>query len=111
MVFCRGCGKEIHESAPTCPLCGALQPGVARAGSGRSVGRLVLWSAVWVCVFWVVSLFVVGFVAGALNPADAESAGDRMGEALAGPLLLIALLVSGALTYLGKLPGTQKGAA
>lgn len=25
MVFCRGCGKEIHESAPSCPHCGALQ--------------------------------------------------------------------------------------
>lgn len=25
MVFCRGCGKEIHESAPTCPHCGAPQ--------------------------------------------------------------------------------------
>lgn len=25
MFFCRGCGKEIHESAPACPYCGALQ--------------------------------------------------------------------------------------
>ncbi len=25
MVFCRGCGKEIHETAPSCPQCGALQ--------------------------------------------------------------------------------------
>lgn len=25
MVFCRGCGKEIHESALTCPFCGAVQ--------------------------------------------------------------------------------------
>jgi hypothetical protein len=25
MVFCRGCGKEIHETAPTCPHCGAQQ--------------------------------------------------------------------------------------
>lgn len=25
MVFCRGCGKEIHETAPTCPHCGAPQ--------------------------------------------------------------------------------------
>lgn len=25
MIFCRGCGKEIHESAPTCPHCGAPQ--------------------------------------------------------------------------------------
>ncbi len=25
MVFCRGCGKEIHETAPSCPHCGAPQ--------------------------------------------------------------------------------------
>jgi TM2 domain-containing membrane protein YozV len=25
MVFCRGCGKEIHETAPVCPHCGAPQ--------------------------------------------------------------------------------------
>jgi len=25
MVYCRGCAKEIHESAPTCPHCGAVQ--------------------------------------------------------------------------------------
>lgn len=25
MVFCRGCGKEIHESAKSCPGCGAMQ--------------------------------------------------------------------------------------
>lgn len=25
MVFCRGCGKEIHETAITCPHCGAPQ--------------------------------------------------------------------------------------
>jgi TM2 domain-containing membrane protein YozV len=25
MVFCRGCGKEIHETAISCPQCGAIQ--------------------------------------------------------------------------------------
>ena len=25
MVFCRGCGKQIHNSAPHCPHCGAPQ--------------------------------------------------------------------------------------
>jgi hypothetical protein len=25
MVFCRGCGKEIHNTAPACPHCGASQ--------------------------------------------------------------------------------------
>jgi type IV pilus assembly protein PilA len=28
MVFCRGCGASIHESAPTCPHCGAPQAAV-----------------------------------------------------------------------------------
>ncbi|MTD28900.1 TM2 domain-containing protein [Erwinia sorbitola] len=25
MVFCRGCGKEVHSSALVCPNCGAMQ--------------------------------------------------------------------------------------
>ena len=25
MVFCRGCGKKIHETAISCPQCGAIQ--------------------------------------------------------------------------------------
>lgn len=25
MVFCRGCGREIHETAVSCPQCGATQ--------------------------------------------------------------------------------------
>jgi len=25
MIFCHGCGKEIHSTAPTCPHCGAKQ--------------------------------------------------------------------------------------
>ena len=25
MVFCQGCGKQLHNTAPTCPHCGAPQ--------------------------------------------------------------------------------------
>lgn len=25
MIYCRGCGKQIHKTAPTCPSCGAVQ--------------------------------------------------------------------------------------
>jgi TM2 domain-containing membrane protein YozV len=32
MVFCRGCGKEIHRTATSCPHCGARQ----RSGSRKS---------------------------------------------------------------------------
>lgn len=38
MVFCRGCAKELHETAVTCPQCGASQitsatPPLANVGS------------------------------------------------------------------------------
>lgn len=26
IVFCTACGKQLHESVPTCPACGASQP-------------------------------------------------------------------------------------
>ncbi|KPS90936.1 hypothetical protein AN697_28135, partial [Enterobacter cloacae subsp. cloacae] len=32
MVYCRGCGKEIHETAKSCPHCGATK---ASSGSGE----------------------------------------------------------------------------
>lgn len=111
MVFCRCCGKEIHETAPVCPLCGAPQVGVPQPGAERSVGRLIGWGVIWTCVIWVGVLFAAGFVAGAMNPAEAETAGARIGELLAFPSLLGAILVSGVLTFFGKLPGTKKGAA
>ena len=36
-VFCRGCGVPIHETAPTCPKCGAVQRVVA-SGAGAAAG-------------------------------------------------------------------------
>jgi hypothetical protein len=35
MVFCRGCGKEMHESALACPHCGAPQSALAVGGNAR----------------------------------------------------------------------------
>lgn len=43
MVFCRGCGKEIHGSAPTCPYCGAPQA-IAKASSGHIPPGVKGWS-------------------------------------------------------------------
>lgn len=37
MVFCRGCGKEIHESAAMCPHCGATQQSSRK--SSNKVGK------------------------------------------------------------------------
>lgn len=43
MVFCRGCGKEIHESAPTCPQCGAPQA-LASSADGPLPDGVKGWS-------------------------------------------------------------------
>jgi TM2 domain-containing membrane protein YozV len=42
MVFCRGCGKEIHETALSCPNCGALQnTAMATSTKSQSVAALL----------------------------------------------------------------------
>jgi len=41
MVFCRGCGKEIHDSAPTCPSCGAVQIQQGRTVASASDKRIL----------------------------------------------------------------------
>lgn len=38
MIFCRYCGKQIHESAPSCPQCGGVlhpQPVASTADGGQ----------------------------------------------------------------------------
>ena len=39
MVFCRGCGKEIHSSAVSCPACGAPQ-GQSTGGQGSGKNKV-----------------------------------------------------------------------
>lgn len=42
MVFCRGCGKQIHQTAISCPHCGAQQTGAANASpKSQSVATLL----------------------------------------------------------------------
>jgi TM2 domain-containing membrane protein YozV len=43
MVFCRGCGKEIHESAVACPHCGAPQRAPGQGKSKVVAGVLALF--------------------------------------------------------------------
>jgi uncharacterized membrane protein YhaH (DUF805 family) len=40
MMFCYGCGKQLHKTAQTCPGCGAIQQGtVALAAAGVGTGE------------------------------------------------------------------------
>ncbi|MGM3159963.1 TM2 domain-containing protein [Dickeya undicola] len=42
MVFCRGCGKEIHSTAKACPQCGATQ-GIAGTKSRIAAALLAFF--------------------------------------------------------------------
>jgi predicted RNA-binding Zn-ribbon protein involved in translation (DUF1610 family) len=42
MVFCRGCGKEIHETAVSCPNCGAPQSSVTESSEKRILPAFLL---------------------------------------------------------------------
>ena len=107
-VFCRGCGKDIHDTAAECPHCGTPQWPPQASSVARNGGKLVGWAMVWTIVFWFAELVVAGMFAGILNPEDASAAGERIGEVLGGPLFVVALCASGWMTFAGALPGTAK---
>jgi len=44
MVFCRGCAKELHESAPSCVHCGAPQALTASKAQGAVPDGVRGWS-------------------------------------------------------------------
>ncbi|WP_370598634.1 NINE protein [Plesiomonas shigelloides] len=41
MIFCHGCGKEIHETAKSCPQCGAIQATVSQGSKNRITAALL----------------------------------------------------------------------
>jgi len=64
MIYCRGCGIEIHESAETCPSCGAPQ------NIAKTEGRLKLAAAMLViAVVVIIGVTVLGFLATVIVPS------------------------------------------
>lgn len=69
MVFCRGCGQEIHETAPTCPHCGAVQHAVY-AGTTGSAATAVgdehpgFWMRVGAALIDALITYILAFIAG-----------------------------------------------
>ncbi len=102
MVFCRGCGKEIHETAPMCPHCGAPQ---IIPSTKRSVGKLIAWGLLWTLVFsTIISTFVTGLFVNILQVAVSQPTIDFISRIST----MISLWLSIVLVILGKLPGTRK---
>jgi hypothetical protein len=59
-VHCRGCGQQIHESAPTCPKCGAPQNlGVAASDAVATTPPTTYAQVPWFRRRWFIVLMVL----------------------------------------------------
>lgn len=88
MVFCRGCSKEIHETAPSCPQCGAIQA-VATKSAEQSG-----WMS-------IVSAILAGFAF--LGSLGVEGPHDR--DAILGVVILgVSSLILGAMSLQQRKP-------
>lgn len=83
-VFCRGCGRPIHETAISCPSCGAVQRGAGAgpyAGPSRNVAAILaiflggigahkfylgkfFQGLLYLLLFWSFIPAIVGFIEG-----------------------------------------------
>lgn len=61
-VHCRGCGQQIHETAPTCPKCGAPQNLVtATVGSTVPTSPSTYAQVPWFRRRWFIVLMMLTF--------------------------------------------------
>jgi TM2 domain-containing membrane protein YozV/Tfp pilus assembly major pilin PilA len=92
MVFCWGCAKEIHESAATCPSCGAAQNRNRKGRSKVAAGLLAIflggwgihrfylgqwWGLFYLLFSWTMIPSVVSFVEGIVFLVSGDATWDR----------------------------------
>lgn len=115
MVFCRGCGKEIHESATTCPQCGAQQEKQSEAA--QVAGKP--WGTVRMMIYGAFSFFapLIGLIAGIIGLTKAHTRKQGwilLGLAVAGMVMYASIsgsMRSDSLTAMAKGDGEAQPAA
>ncbi|MCO4856048.1 hydrogenase maturation nickel metallochaperone HypA [Herbaspirillum sp. WGmk3] len=88
MVFCRGCGKEIHDTAPLCPHCGAPQTQATSTTSG----------SLWLAITSIVSAIFAAICAIQVNSFDHD-------QLVGGCAIALLALAAGAINLQQKKPG------
>ena len=114
MSYCTGCGHQIHETAPACPQCGAVQRAAKAQAADKAQGTLWLPVPALICgLIPALSLFapqpwtndeVLGvfmFAIVALVLAGVGLARQQLGRGMS-----IAALVLGVIGLLGAI-GSQ----
>jgi len=90
MVFCRGCGKQIHKSATSCPQCGARQKN-RNTKSKTTAGLLAIflgnlgvhrfylgqwWGLFYLLFFWTFIPGIIAFIEGIVFLASDQNKWD-----------------------------------
>lgn len=88
MVFCRGCGKEIHDTAPLCPHCGAPQNQAGQFAGG----------SLWLAITSIVLAIFAAICAIQVNSFDRD-------QIVGGAAVAVLSLVTGAINLQQKKPG------
>lgn len=61
MIFCHGCGKEIHRTASACPTCGAPNANAPSNSDAAASKKMVVWSYILAIVVPIVGI-ITGIV-------------------------------------------------
>lgn len=87
-MFCKYCGKEIHEKAVICPNCGCAtgEPFQTKQpfGVGAMIGLILL----------TIFIPLVGIIVGAVNLKYEERKGQAMALLITGIILMIIYIIS-----------------
>ncbi len=108
IVNCPGCACDAHYSRPACPVCGAPHAAPVAAVPQRNPFKLIALCLLYAVAIWLGAMFVIGFAFGAAEGTASGNRVQQLGQLLSGPLLLVSICLSIALTVRGKLPGTAK---
>jgi len=88
MVFCRGCGKEIHDTAPHCPHCGAPQAGSVTIPTGSP----------WLGITSVVLAIIAAISAAQVHTFDSD-------QIVGASVVSVVAFAAGAINLQQKKPG------
>jgi hypothetical protein len=110
MVFCWGCGKEIHAEATTCPSCGAPQRGTNF--ETKKATYLTYSQVPWCRKSWFILLAFLLFAPATLYSLFSgdiyyEKNGQLVTYSKPVKIITIVLCLMSSLWFLGKLLGLE----
>lgn len=62
LCYCKECGKQIADSAPACPGCGAPQSKRGQSATGQSLAGKIVSTIFWLGFYYLLFCIFAAFV-------------------------------------------------